>query len=59
MKIKKLTLVLVVLTGLSFLLIATALRAPNSSQKMATVCQINPIQCVIPENLSKFPLRPW
>ncbi len=59
MKTKKLTLGFIVMAGFVLLLSAAVVRTPSGSQAMAQVCQADPMQCVIPQNLSGFPLRPW
>ncbi|WP_141737071.1 hypothetical protein [Marinobacter sp. X15-166B] len=59
MKTKMLTLGFVVVTGFVMLLSAAVVRTPSGSQAMAQVCQADPMQCVVPQNLSAFPLRPW
>ncbi len=59
MKIKKLSLGFIGVAAVVLLFSVAVMRAPSGSQAMAKMCQIDPMQCVIPQNLSGFPMRPW
>lgn len=59
MKTKKMPLGLVVMAVLVLLLSIAVVRSPSGSQMMAQWCQIEPTQCVVPQNLAAFPMSPW
>lgn len=56
MKTKKRTLGLITVIGILSLISVAAMYTPNGSQVKAQVCQLDPMRCVIPQNVSKFPL---
>lgn len=60
MKIKKLTVGFIV-AGFFLTLSATVGLAPTGTSSMAQVCELNHMQCAMPQNLSAayFPLQNW
>lgn len=60
MKIKNITVGLIV-AGFFLTLIALVVYTPASTPAVAEACEANPIQCVVPQNLSAayFPLQNW
>lgn len=59
MKTKKLTLGCLIMIGFLLLIGAVVAYTPGGSQIKAQVCQIDPMRCVVPQNVSKFPLGFW
>lgn len=59
MKTKKLTLGFLSVVGFLLLISAAVTNTQNGSQVLAQMCQANPVRCVVPQNVSKSPLRPW
>lgn len=60
MKIKKLTFGCIV-AGFFLALSATVVLTPTGTSSVAQICEANPKQCVMPQNLSAayFPLQNW
>lgn len=60
MKIKKLTVGFIV-AGFFMTLSAAIVLTPSDTSSIAQICEVNPNQCVMPQNLSAayFPLQNW
>jgi len=58
MKIKTMSLGLVVLAVIVLLFSAALSRAPQNSYAHRMACEMNPVQCAIPSNVASFSMLP-